>query len=269
MENEFSFKELYDVVLRTNHSFKIGDRTVEPGEVVSAFDKIQISGLDLQTKVVTAHGGYQDAPRVIWEDVKGIDLTFAQGIFSDTQLALMTNSRMVKPGTDKLKVHQREIVDLDDNGYIYLRHKPLIDENLFIYDEETGIKKDTSGIGEPEETLAGWRLSVEGDPLEKLIVDYNFEVDGGTVIEIGGHLASGFLSLEGKTKVQDDITGNMRTGILYIPKLKLISTLSIRLGALAQPVVGTFRAMGLPEGGKGDNKVMELYFLENDIDSDL
>lgn len=269
MENEFSFKELYDVVLRTNHSFKIGDRMLEPGEVVAAFDKIQISGFDLQTKVVTAHGGYQDAPRVIWEDVKGINFTFAQGIFSDTQFALMTNSRMVKPKQDKLKIHQREIVNLDDEGYVLLKHKPLTDENFFIYNEETGTKKDTSTVGEPEETFLGWKMSVEGDPLEKLIIDYNFEQEGGTVIEIGSFLNSGFLELEGRTKVQDDITGNMRTGILYIPKLKLMSTLSMRLGALAQPIVGTFRAMGLPEGGKGDNKVMELYFLEDDIDSDL
>ena len=181
----------------------------------------------------------------------------------------MANSRMVEIKNETLKIHQREKLNLDDNGYFILKHKPVLDDNFFIYDEETGKRKDTSGIEEPEETFAGWKMSVEGEPLEGIIVDYNTEVSGGRMIEIGGFLNAGFLVLEGRTKVQDDITGNMRTGILYIPKLKLMSTLSMRLGALAQPVVGNFRAMGLPVGGKGDNKVMELIFLEDDIDSDL
>lgn len=269
MENEFSFKELYDVVLKATHPFKLGNYTFATGEVVAAFDKIQISSFDLKTKVVTAHGGYNDAPRVVWESVQGADITFAQGIFSESQFALMTNSRMVDIKNENLKIHQREKLNLDDNGYFYLKHKPVLDDNFFIYDEETGEKKDTSNIGEPEETFAGWKMSVEGEPLESIVVDYNFEVDSGRMVEIGGFLNAGFLKLEGRTKVQDDITGNMRTGILTISKLKLISTLSMRLGALAQPVVGTFKAMALPEGDKGASKVMEVVFLDDDIDSDL
>ena len=58
-------------------------------------------------------------------------------------------------------------------------------------------------------------------------------------------------------------------GIIEIPKLKLMSELSIRLGAQANPVVGSFAAVGVPTGTRGNSYVSEFYFLNNDIDSDF
>ena len=86
---------------------------------------------------------------------------------------------------------------------------------------------------------------------------------------IGQRLVQGFLTLEGKTRVKDDITGQTHTGIFYIPKLKLMSDLSIKLGENATPVLGKMTAIACPAGTRGNSKVMELAFLEDDIDSDM
>ena len=59
------------------------------------------------------------------------------------------------------------------------------------------------------------------------------------------------------------------TGIIKIPKLKLMSGLSIRLGAQANPVVGNFSAVGVPVESRYNSYVMEIDFLNNDIDSDM
>jgi len=59
------------------------------------------------------------------------------------------------------------------------------------------------------------------------------------------------------------------TGIIKIPKLKLMSDLSIKLGIQASPVVGTFKAVGIPVGSGRSSYVSEFCFLEDDIDSDL
>ena len=48
-----------------------------------------------------------------------------------------------------------------------------------------------------------------------------------------------------------------------------MSNLSIRLGENANPVVGRFQAKALPDGETTDQKVMEMYFLNDDIDSDM
>ena len=65
------------------------------------------------------------------------------------------------------------------------------------------------------------------------------------------------------------MTGQVKTGIIKIPKLKLMSDLSIRLGKDAIPLVGKLSAIALPEGGKGSAKVMEIIFLDDDVDSDM
>ena len=89
------------------------------------------------------------------------------------------------------------------------------------------------------------------------------------MLTVGNPLTNGYLSLEGKTRVKDDITGQVKTGIIKIPKLKLLSNLSMRLGNDAIPQVGHLEAIAVPTGPKGQKMVMELIFLEDDIDSDM
>jgi hypothetical protein len=97
---------------------------------------------------------------------------------------------------------------------------------------------------------------------------YNYS-NGAAVAIIGPQFTQGFLELEGKTRVKDDTSGLITTGIIKIPKLKLMSGLSMRLGAQANPVVGNFNAEGVPVGSGRNSYVMEIYFLDEDIDSDM
>ena len=89
------------------------------------------------------------------------------------------------------------------------------------------------------------------------------------LIKVGEKLINGYLLLEGKTRVKDDITGKTHTAILRIPRLKLVSDLSMRLGREATPVLASFSAIGLPVGVKGSKKIMELLFLNDDIDAEM
>jgi hypothetical protein len=86
---------------------------------------------------------------------------------------------------------------------------------------------------------------------------------------VGREFTNGYLSLEGKMRVKDDITGHIKTGIIKIPKLKLMSDLSIKLGKDASPTVGRLNAVAVPDGQRGNKKVMEIIFLNDDIDSDM
>jgi len=86
---------------------------------------------------------------------------------------------------------------------------------------------------------------------------------------VGRPLTNGYLSLTGKTRVKDEVTGQVKTGIINIPKLKLMSDLSMRLGDNATPIVGQLDAIAIPVGNRGNKKVMEILFLEDDIDSDM
>jgi hypothetical protein len=49
-------------------------------------------------------------------------------------------------------------------------------------------------------------------------------------VKVGRRLIEGYLRLEGKTRLKDDNTGQVVTGLIVIPRLKLMSDLSMRLG---------------------------------------
>jgi hypothetical protein len=88
-------------------------------------------------------------------------------------------------------------------------------------------------------------------------------------MKVGQNLIGGFLLLEGKTRVKDDITGKTRTAILRIPRLKLVSDLSMRLGREAGPLLANFAAVGYPGIVGKDKTVMEMLFLNDDIDAEM
>ena len=89
------------------------------------------------------------------------------------------------------------------------------------------------------------------------------------MLQIGNKLTGQFLQLEGKTRVKDDTNGIVTTGLLVIPKFRLMSGLSIVLGAQAAPISARFTGVGLPVGTRGNTRVCEFYFLNTDVDSDM
>ena len=88
-------------------------------------------------------------------------------------------------------------------------------------------------------------------------------------MSVGQRLIEGFLLLEGKTRVKDDITGKTRTAILRIPRLKLVSDLSMRLGREAGPMIANFSAVGYPQTAGRNSEIMEMLFLNDDIDTEV
>ena len=261
MTNEIGFKELYDVSLKATYLIEVGDRKIEPGETIAAFDKIQIANFNEIKNFVSANGGRGNVAHVWWEDTKEINLSFAQGVFSKQQLALMTNAKLIQnEGKSVVAINCHEQIETNEKGIAKVRHE--IVSPIFLYKKETGERI-------MDFTYSGNTINT-GLSYTDLSVDYYYNYDNKySVLSFGQSLTNGYLSLEGKTRVKDDITGQVTTGIIKIPKLKLKSNLSMRLGQDAVPLVGRLDAVAVPTGERGQKKVMELIFLTDDIDSDM
>ena len=261
MNNEFSLSELYEVFLKTTSTIEIGDRIYAAGETLCVFDKIQIANFNEVKKYTTARGGFNNIPRVFWEATKEVDLTFSQGIFNQLQFALLCNAKMVyrKPG-EVITISKREVLETDEEGLVALSQVPY--GNVYVYEKQTGkYIKTTSSKDE---------ILILDKPYFEIVVDYEYVYDDGAKnLILGQGLLNGFLKLEAKTRVKDDISGKTKTGIIKIPKLKLVSDLSMRLGENASPVVANFKAVALPTGTRENSQVMDILFLEDDIDSDM
>lgn len=264
MNTEFGFKELYQVFLRANSPMKIGDRDISPGEVVAAFDKILISNFDEITKITTAHGGLDDRDFIWWESTKKVNITFSQGIFSKTQFSLMNNSKLFDLEKETIYIPSREEKESNENGIIKVDHDISTLLTYFIYDKTTGARITNFTLNDTDE------FKIES-AFKEVIVDYYYEYSNGSMLlRIGQKVSDeGQFLLEGKTRVKDDITGQTKTGIIIIPKLQLVSDLSMRLGQDAIPVIGRLDAVACPVGFKGAKKVVDILLLDDDIDSDI
>lgn len=263
MENEFGLKELTDLTLKATYPIEMAGRIFEPGEVIARFDKIQLANFKEVTSRVSANGGFDNRSLVIWEDPKEIQLNFTQGIFSARQFALLSNAHLVE-GQDEegIAISSHYSGESDEEGKISVGKEGISD--VFVYDAKTYEKIIPKSIDFKNGEIV---IDFEYKDVE---VDFNYRYyEKVTSCILGRKLIQGYLQLEGKSRVKDDITGKTRTAILRIPRLKLVSDLTMRLGREATPVLANFNAIGLPVGGKGSKKIMELLFLNDDIDADM
>ena len=262
MDNEFGLQELYSVQIKSTYPIEIKGKEIAAGEVIAAFDNILIANFQEIHKEVAAQGGYQNRKLVVWNRTEGVNLVFTQGIFSKTQLALMNNSRLIKLNENqRVRIAQRDELETDSEGKITLTHVP-IDSWIFVYNKETGEK--LTGLSMIDEKTLQTSLVYKD-----VIVDYEYGYDNGIDVSfIGEDIFEGYVTLEGRTRIKDDITGETHTAIIYIPKLKITSDFNLTLGQNAQPMVGKFSGTALSVGNEKQLRALEIYFLEEDIDKD-
>ena len=259
MNTEFSFKELYDVSLKATYPIEIGNRSIEEGEVIAFFDKITIANMNDVTSVVSARGGYNNAPHVFWDATREVQMNFTQGIFSTTQLGILFNSKVLNLASDSITITKREALESDENKEMELMENPS--GKVFVYDEESGEKVNFTRVD---------KIITVDSQFKNYIVDYEYLYSNeGKLVELGKKLLTGYVSLEGRTKIKEDISGQVKTGIIKIPKLKIVSNMSIRLGRDALPMASTIKAIAVPTEDSHYSCVMELFLLEDDIDSDM
>ena len=263
MDNEFGLKELYDLTLKATYPIEVDGRVFESGEVIARFDKIQIANFKELASKISARGGKTNRPIVVWEDTKEIQLQFTQGVFSKRQFALLNNAKLIHHNKGEgVLISKHEALESDENGIITVAHKSI--SNVFVYNAKTFEKLKPVSVD-----LERGVVVIE-QPYLDVEVDYQYGyVNDLSIMTVGQKLVEGFLFLEGKTRVKDDITGKTRTAILQIPRLKLVSDLSMRLGREAGPLLASFAAVGYPGASSRDKKVMEMLFLSDDIDAEM
>ena len=251
MEQSFGTKGLYSVVLKT--TYDIEDLGVEEGEVVASFDDIQIGGLDELRRIVTARGGYGNPGWVTWDTTKELNLNFSQGTFSKKQLQILLNSKNGKIENEEGLIITKEEKPSIVNGKINLTEQPV--GKVFIDFEDDSKQVDISKQKE-----------IEVDKKVELVRYEYIYSKPSEIISVGDRLIKGYLSLEGRMRLKDDETGHTITGIIKIPKLKLMSGLSMRLGRNSDPYVANFRGVAYPDIGPNGKRVCDFYILPEDID---
>lgn len=271
MENTqqyFGLKELNSVVIRAYKDTYIGNKFYKEGEPILYFEKVQISELQENTKIVAARGGQGNYPHVIWENFGDFRFRMTEGVLSKTSFSILANSGAVEKEAGEMikKVPKREILSVY-NGKVKTLQNPL-KEKLFIYllDEEGMISSSIDSYSINDNII---EIGEQYDNKE-IIVDYYFEyVNRYTNYTIGNKRIDGVLSLEGKAYFKDDTNGLNKTFLFEIPKMKITSNLDIVMGEKASPTVSVFNIIGLPIKENNQWVVSKMYLLNDDIDNDI
>ena len=296
MDQYFGTKELSEVVLRANTPMQFGSRMIEEGEPVLYFENISLSMLSEKSKPIFARGGWANMPRVIWEDRSELQFSIIEGVMSAVSMSILLSANVVASEKDEpLWVHRKEgpytptRLHLNDEDVVgvYIKDKPIEYPKkktfIFKYARDVAQQKVYGKLIErPDPFDSNFKqhfvaiyedkaLSIPADINEEYVVDYYYEYgEEALVYTVQKERFNGLFTLEGKFYSKDENEGKNYVNLIYMPKVRVVSNINLRLGERADPTVSTFNIIGLPEnsGGAKNNLIMEITRL-GEAESDI
>ena len=295
----FGHKELYEVVLRAKNPMQFGDRYIEADEPVLYFNNVNMSLLTEQNRPVFARGGFGNMPRVIWDERSEVQFQMIEGVISSVGMSILLSANVLSGGgkNNPLYINKKEtpqvfvdnqLTDSYENNltYVHLQHEPIpypIKKTfIFEYDRKAIQEKiygrmgeiEYDGFDQPIYKLYLYKdknLEKTAENNRKYVIDYYYKYeDEALVYSVQKERFNGLFTLEAKFYSKDENEGNRYTNILYMPKVRIVSNINLRLGERADPTVSTFNIIGLPETvGDQKNLIMEITRLGEPVDVDI
>ena len=284
-------KELYEVVLRAKTPMYFGSRYIEAGESVLYFKNVSMAVLTERSSPIMARGGWANMPRGMWEDRSEVQFTIQEGVMSAVSMSMLLNSSVLEAPTDEVLIIPKTEGPrfLDSNNRIFLEHWPIEDyrdRKTFIYEFERDVAqkkvygKRIKGInaslwgeeGQPcIEVYEDKGCTILADPSKEYVVDYGYQYKNKALIYlIQKERFNGLFSLEGKFYSKDENEGMNYTNLIYMPKVRVVSNINLRLGERADPTVSVFTIVGMPEKtSDSNNLILKITRLSEDIDADI
>lgn len=296
LDQNFGHKELYSVALRAKTPMQFGNRYIEAQEPVLYFDSVQMSLLTEQNRPIFARGGWANMPRVIWDERSEVSFQMVDGVMSSAGFSILLGANVVSEEQNQpLYINMREEVEPlgitykeNDKQFplIEIKHKPVMYpvKKLFIftyirntiqqkiYGKYIETEPDALGIIHHRMALAldkNFEEPAENDG--NYVIDYYYKYeDEALIYSVNKERFNGLFTLEAKFYSKDENEGMNYTNVLYMPKVRIVSNINLRLGERADPTVSTFNIIGLPETvGDQKNLIMDITRLGQNIDADI
>jgi hypothetical protein len=260
MYPEFAIKELYEVSFKATNSMRVLGQDFEENETVMFFENLQLGLINGTFSSVEAKGGKGNPSLVAWENIQGITFDFERGTLDKMGFHLISHSQYSDLTNLQIPVPIRETAISGLTGDVHLNNTVAITKEIFVYELTSGvITRKIVGF-----TTASSILHLGAENASKsVLIDYYYNVSGGQMFSVNQDGFLGFFKMVGKTYYVDE-TGIKYSLLVVMPKVKLVSSINLLLGAKANPVVTTFRATAFPDV---DNKtVARFIFLPDDIE---
>lgn len=295
-DNVVGLKELYDVSLRLTEPLDIGRQHYDVNESILNFERANIAQISEQKTYSEAKGGYHNNLLLDWEIDQSTRFAISNGVLSPVSWSILSNSKIGNPEAKSIGYKETvQVTENEDNWTCltkflpnaipeqlglqgnpeneqmpmgrkpWLPLKPIPpqpDKYIFCYDADTGkriLNFEVCG-----------NVIIFRAEHRKVTVDYTFYyTDKILELEVGNRLFNGFLRLTGKMTVKDYFSGEPRTALLEIPRLKIRSNLAMKLGTTYETsVVSDFSFVGYPPEDRQDERIFNLIFLDKELSGD-
>lgn len=261
---ELGIKDLERVCLKTREEVAFGKRVLEAGEPVMYFENIQIALLSEQVMPIMARGGWGNEPHVIWEDRKETMFSFTNGTLNATSFNLLLNANMLQKKPDDPLFFVEDLI-IGDQGEVILKYMPelkLKKAFFYIYDLDN-IQERIKPI-----SIDGRKVVFDEKYAGEVVrCDYYFYHNGDTVLySMARERFTNLYTLEATFLMKDENEGLYHTGLLRMPKVRVVSNINLRMGERADPAVSAFNIIAIPESqGDREATVCEVLYLDDDI----
>ena len=283
----YGMQELYQVVLKAKSPMQFGSRYIQKDQPVLYFQNINLSLLSERNNPIMARGGWSNLPHVIWEDRSEVSFTLSQGVLSSVGLGVLFSASVAeKQGNEELLVRRREGPMELDNGRIQLKNWPVDPEKrktfIYQYDRDVIQKKvygkKIHGIKDPFdpdieiptiELYQNKSCTQPADANKEYVIEYYYQYpDSALIYSIQKQRFNGLFTLEGKFYSKDENEGINYTNLIYMPKVRVVSDINLRLGERADPTVSVFNIIGMPQVTSMNRKglIVQITRLSSDID---
>ena len=292
IDQYFGTKELYEVVLRAKTPMQFGSRYIEAEEPVLYFENISMALVSEKNSPIFARGGWANMPRVIWDDRSEVSFSMSEGVMSSIGMSILLSANVTSNKEEEpLLISKREgpfkLVSKEVNGHqynvLYLTHQPVYypTKKMFIFDyaRDVAQKKVYGKQLDIEDPLGricmaifeDKNLEINADSNKEYLVDYYYEYGRKALIyTVQKERFNGLFTLEGKFYSKDENEGNNYTNILYMPRVRIVSDINLRLGERADPTMSVFNIIGLPETTTDKkNMILEITRLDEDLDEEI
>lgn len=230
-------------------------------------------------------------PRVIWEERSEVQFQMVEGVMSSVGMSILLSANVLsEQDRQPLYIHMKEgPKPCSFNNVFDLKHWPIEypEKKTFIFSyDRNAIQQKVYGKRyrtntEVEESEDYPRLAIFSDknctePIINggdFVVDYYYQYEENKealIYTVQKERFNGLFTLEAKFYSKDENEGENYTNILYMPKVRIVSNINLRLGERADPTVSTFNIIGLPETiGDQKNLIMEITRLGENIDAEI
>lgn len=302
IDQYFGIKELSKVVLRAKTPMNFGSRHLEADEPVLYFENVSMAVLNEDNRPIMARGGWKNMPRVVWDSRSAVTFTLSEGVMSSIGMSILLSTNMTAPKEDEpILINKIEgpyypescpwkNEETDNNeetitpvGFFIERLPvpyPKKKTFIFEYDRDVAQKKvygeiltRNTDFG-PQYFLAIYEdkeLTTPVKKTKKYLVDYYYEYrDEALIYTIEKERFNGLFTLEGQFYSKDENEGKNYTNLIYMPRVRVVSNIDLRLGERASPTVAVFNIVGLPETtvtGK-DGMIMDIQRLAVDVEEE-